>query len=523
MQDQTYDTIENPYNELLSRNASSGIEVSSDTTNDDINEVSSGREVQTGQSLNDSWLDTWIKSRNYQPRKQGFYIDARRGYIEAMQMFIGSGGIVVGGSVSYGKSSFTDSANAGYWISPEGIYFGSVSDTSKLKYDIGTGTFDFIGTISGRSTLTIANAINITGQLVTDLVNARLDTSSKTILDAFTFGVSGALQIGTYSAGVSGDIRISPNGIVGRNKSNVTTFAIDGTTGDATFGGNLTAPSGTLGTITAATITGGSIDGVTITGGTVQTGTTGKRVVMSSNVIEFYNATTNVASLNAGSLSATAFLRIDSPDSASAFVPIEIYQKGDADSLWIKHDSTSTGMAIDLDYSGTATQMIYGLNNSASSIGMYLTNNNTSNTADVLVLNNPALGRGLFINNTNTTGSYGLEVNNDGSNYAVYIHHDKSTATTAALNATNSGTGTTANFRRLLTGNNTSGNATVVIEQGQTTSTNFRKMISFDFQTIWTSDGTDPNNSLSGSQGDICLNCDATGKIKYCDTGTTWI
>ena len=53
--------------------------------------------------------------------------------------------------------------------------------------------------------------------------------------------MSGALQIGKYESGVSGDLRISPNGIVARNSSGMTTFALDGDTGSAVFMGEIQA------------------------------------------------------------------------------------------------------------------------------------------------------------------------------------------------------------------------------------------------------------------------------------------
>ena len=78
-------------------------------------------------------------------------------------------------------------------------------------------------------------------ELARKLVSQSLNTQSKKILGTYTFGVMGAMAIGTYESGVSGDIKISPDGIVGRNAAGVTTFAIDGTTGDATFKGTLQA------------------------------------------------------------------------------------------------------------------------------------------------------------------------------------------------------------------------------------------------------------------------------------------
>jgi hypothetical protein len=85
--------------------------------------------------------------------------------------------------------------------------------------------------------------------IAVELLSNSLNTRSKKILAEFQFTQSGALQIGTYENGVSGDLRISPNGIVARNLSGITTFSIDGDTGDAFF----------LGTIQAGTIIGGAV------------------------------------------------------------------------------------------------------------------------------------------------------------------------------------------------------------------------------------------------------------------------
>jgi len=39
---------------------------------------------------------------------------------------------------------------------------------------------------------------------------------------------------------------------------------------------------------------------------------------------------------------------------------------------------------------------------------------------------------------------------------------------------------------------------------------------------IWVSDGTNPNGTLSGAKGDICLNSSATGQMAYCTGTTNW-
>ena len=74
-----------------------------------------------------------------------------------------------------------------------------------------------------------------------EVISRTLDTQRKKILGEFTFNNQGAFKVGTYEAGVSGELAISSGGITAINSANETTFAIDGDTGDATFGGTLTA------------------------------------------------------------------------------------------------------------------------------------------------------------------------------------------------------------------------------------------------------------------------------------------
>jgi len=82
-----------------------------------------------------------------------------------------------------------------------------------------------------------------TKRIAQELIGSSLNTRSRKILAEFEFTQSGALQIGKYTEGVTGDIRISPNGIVGRDSSGLTTFAIDATTGDVVFKGSVQAGS----------------------------------------------------------------------------------------------------------------------------------------------------------------------------------------------------------------------------------------------------------------------------------------
>ena len=76
-----------------------------------------------------------------------------------------------------------------------------------------------------------------------ETIGATLNTQSRKILGSFSFGKIGAIQVGEYENGVSGDVRISPDGIVARNEDGDTTFSLDGMTGNATFLGTIAAGS----------------------------------------------------------------------------------------------------------------------------------------------------------------------------------------------------------------------------------------------------------------------------------------
>lgn len=204
-------------------------------------------------------IDTYVQSTGYVAGTSGWRIDGA-GNAEFNNLTL------TGGVINYGKTSFSDSTHAGYYISSAGFYIGAASDTTKLKYTLATGLFDFIGTVSSRSTATLASSINSSGNLVTDVINARLDSSAKTILAGFTFGASdysGAVNAGTVTwntttgaiTGGSGVV-LYRGGIVGVNAGS-TTFSIDATTGAATFAGTLSAAAGTLGALSIAS--GGNI------------------------------------------------------------------------------------------------------------------------------------------------------------------------------------------------------------------------------------------------------------------------
>lgn len=77
----------------------------------------------------------------------------------------------------------------------------------------------------------------------TEVLSNSLNTRSRKILQEFQLEQSGGFQIGNFQEGVNGDLRLTPNGMTARDVAGNTTFAVDGSTGDAYFKGNVGAGS----------------------------------------------------------------------------------------------------------------------------------------------------------------------------------------------------------------------------------------------------------------------------------------
>lgn len=178
-----YDTIDRPYDDLMNREAPLGsatsstssensptgantqynltnsAQTSTPTAQDQIMEA--GGIIKSGETLSDVWLATWMKSRNYQPKTQGFIIDARLGYIECMRLFVGSGGII-GGSLDIPDTTSTNSfhvdSSGNMWLGSTIFATApfSVSNTGDMTATSGTiGGWDINSTtlVGGNTTL----------------------------------------------------------------------------------------------------------------------------------------------------------------------------------------------------------------------------------------------------------------------------------------------------------------------------------------------------------------------------------
>ena len=115
-------------------------------TNESVNEhpdIDSTQLISSGLNSNIVVNQGFIRSGTFVDGSSGWKIEAN-GDAQLNNLTL------TGGTINYGKTSFTDSTNAGYFISSSGVYFGSASDATKFKYTISSGDVDVIGgTITG--------------------------------------------------------------------------------------------------------------------------------------------------------------------------------------------------------------------------------------------------------------------------------------------------------------------------------------------------------------------------------------
>jgi len=93
-----YTKIDNPYNSNLDR-TDEGIlgQIQPSMGSGQITSPSEvSQNIVDGSTVGNMYIESWIKSRNYKPKTLGFFLDGASGYIEAMKLYIGGGGIVGG-------------------------------------------------------------------------------------------------------------------------------------------------------------------------------------------------------------------------------------------------------------------------------------------------------------------------------------------------------------------------------------------------------------------------------------------
>jgi hypothetical protein len=126
----TYQTISKPYDALMNRvggdmnNIESGVSITGQSNLGSTLDVIRGpgsasapttqpnagagnvvspadvkQDVISGQAINNTWINSWIKSTNYLPKKVGFFIDGQSGYIECRD-FYSNNATIASGTIS---------------------------------------------------------------------------------------------------------------------------------------------------------------------------------------------------------------------------------------------------------------------------------------------------------------------------------------------------------------------------------------------------------------------------------------
>ena len=136
-------------------------------------------------------------------------------------------------------------------MAKEKIYYPQTIDNQPLPNQVEEASFASSQTTGNQtfSTQKIKDQPIPTKRVAVELLSSALNTKTRKILVEFQFTEHGAIQIGKYVKGLSGDLRFTPNGLIARNKAGETTVGIDGDTGDAVF----------TGTIQAGTLIGGQV------------------------------------------------------------------------------------------------------------------------------------------------------------------------------------------------------------------------------------------------------------------------
>ncbi len=134
----------------------------------------------------------YIQSGNYSAGVSGWQLTPTAAQLPGLTL--------VGGIFNYGKTSFSDSVNAGYYLSSEGWYIGAAADATKLKYTLADGTFDFVGTHSSGSVGGVSvTQIGYVATATADAVPTGL-TCSSTAISTGSDGSQSAYVILTWTA-----------------------------------------------------------------------------------------------------------------------------------------------------------------------------------------------------------------------------------------------------------------------------------------------------------------------------------
>lgn len=260
-------------------------------------------------------------------------IIARPGLIESNNFVSGSSGwqlradgtaemvglTITGGTINFGKTSFSDTVNAGYIFTSEGYFIGNAGDTRSIKYTIATGAYEmkgvkitllavgsdidggYISSVSIQAS-SIANA-TITG---TKIASGTITATNITAATITSTEIANATITGTdIASGTITGTNITSATITGANIANstITATQISGSAGIT--GGQIASGTITGGNISAGTITGGNIDNLTITAANITNLTITSSQIANSTITGGKVATNTITGGGSGNLASS--------------------------------------------------------------------------------------------------------------------------------------------------------------------------------------------------------------------------
>jgi hypothetical protein len=128
-------------------------------------------------------------------------------------------------------------------MADEKVVYPEVQQDNPFPQEVTQSVVTTEGSTSVATPTTTTEKTFPTRKIATELISSALNTKSKKILQELELTQSGAIRIGNYKEGVSGEVLITADGIVTKDKAGLVTIAIYGEDGSGTFKGAIQAGS----------------------------------------------------------------------------------------------------------------------------------------------------------------------------------------------------------------------------------------------------------------------------------------
>lgn len=257
---------------------------------------------------------------------------------------------VVGGTIRYGKTSFTDNAHTGYYFGVEGLYAGKAADTTLFKFAIGTGNFEYTGKVVADPTTSNLPAAAISGSITASQIGS---VNSTAIVGSITAG-----QIASITAGqITGSITAS-------QITSITAGQITGSITASQIGSvNATAITGSITSSQITSLTAGQITGQ-ITASQIATITasqiTGAIVASQISSVNASAITGSITSSQIGSVAASTITGSITASQITSIAATQITGSITASQIASVNASTITGAITSSQISSVAATTITG-------------------------------------------------------------------------------------------------------------------------------------------------------------------